>query len=510
MAILSARSPSVRNTILFLLLLAAAAQARAATELATISASPDTTAVFGGLEIRDHGVFSDDLAGLLAPVSLGDLPESAAVDAFHDAGDGTVLFSLDTGADLDGLPVSPADVVSWDGSTYALVFDALAAGVPAGTDLDALTADGDDLLLSFDTTVDLPGGPFDDEDLVRWDGSTFSLELDGEAAGVPPGADLDAAHRLINGNLLLSFDTGGVVGGVTFADEDALELDPGSGTWALAYDGSAEHPGWVAADLDALAVGEPPSVLEIPTLSPPALVLLALVLLVAGLRLSRGRGVAGVAGSAAIAALLAAALATPLAAQPLLLDQPATQESSVVSDLGCGFCQNGSQVVAEDVVLAAPGWIDTILVRGGYVDDEVYDDRFRVQIYADSAGLPGLPALYAYSGLPAFRQATGLPVPFSGSPLAEHRYAIELPAPAALAAGTYWIEIANDSTGQIGEWVLGYGTLDPVSGRAGCALSINGSVWFASPANLNLRIPFVLFADGFESGGTTSWSATQP
>jgi hypothetical protein len=35
-------------------------------------------------------------------------------------------------------------------------------------------------------------------------------------------------------------------------DEDALELDPGSGTWELAYDASAAQVAWAGADLDAL------------------------------------------------------------------------------------------------------------------------------------------------------------------------------------------------------------------------------------------------------------------
>jgi hypothetical protein len=196
-----------------------------------------------------------------------------------------VLLSLDTWAELGGLPVSPADVLRWDGGGYTIAFDAAAAGIPTGADVDAVTADGDDLLLSFDVTVDLPGGPYADEDLVRWDGSSFTLELDGSEAGVPAGLDLDAAHRLGNGHLLLSFDTAGMIGGVAFADEDLLELSPGTGTWELAYDGSAEHPGWIAADLDAVAIGVP--VLEIPTLSPPALLLLAVALLLAGLRLHR-------------------------------------------------------------------------------------------------------------------------------------------------------------------------------------------------------------------------------
>ena len=46
-----------------------------------------------------------------------------------------------------------------------------------------------------------------------------------------------------NYGLLLSFDTAGIVGGVTFADEDVLEFDPALGSWELAYDGSSQHGG---------------------------------------------------------------------------------------------------------------------------------------------------------------------------------------------------------------------------------------------------------------------------
>ena len=267
--------------------LIATTPAAAVTELEAISASPDTTALFGALETRDQDVFVDDLQGMLAPVDLGPLPERVAVDAFHDDGGGTVLFSLDGWGDLGGLVVTPGDVVAWDGTSHTRIFNSGGAGVPAGANLDALTVDGDDLLLSYDVTIELGGSVYADDDLVRWDGSAFSLAFAGGAAGVPVSADLDAAHRLDDGNLLLSFDTGGLAGGVTFADEDVLEHDPADGTWELAYNGSAAHPAWAAADLDALSVGEPPLVVEIPTLSTMALLFFAFSLAAAGLILRR-------------------------------------------------------------------------------------------------------------------------------------------------------------------------------------------------------------------------------
>ena len=62
---------------------------------------------------------------------------------------------------------------------------------------------------------------------------------------------------LSGSRLALSFDGGGSLPGVTFADEDVLEYDVVAGTWEVTYDGSAHHPGWDAANLDAVALPTP-------------------------------------------------------------------------------------------------------------------------------------------------------------------------------------------------------------------------------------------------------------
>jgi hypothetical protein len=224
-----------------------------------VTVSPDTTTFLGSTVVADHEAASDDLQGGVALLSLGGLSPETAVDALHVLPNGDVLFSLDSAAFLPGLTAAAADVVRFDGAAYSKEFDAAAAGIPAGANVDALTADGARLILSFDVAVVLSGQVFADEDLVLWSGSAFSLWFDGSAAGVPDTLDLDGAHLLSNGHLLLSFDGGGFIAGVGFADEDALEYDPVSGLWQPAYDGSAQHPGWVAADLDGLAATEGPA-----------------------------------------------------------------------------------------------------------------------------------------------------------------------------------------------------------------------------------------------------------
>lgn len=124
---------------------------------------------------------------------------------------------------------------------------------------------GTDLLLSFDARVTLGGVTAEREDLVRFNGSSYTLYFDGSAAGIPAGLNLDAADSLGGGNvaLALSFDGSGSLPGVTFADEDVLEYNLAKHTWEIAYDGSAQHSDWSGANLDAVALPEPGALLQL-------------------------------------------------------------------------------------------------------------------------------------------------------------------------------------------------------------------------------------------------------
>jgi hypothetical protein len=233
---------------------AAAAPAFGATPLADIRVSPDVPVQLGSLVVGHENIVRDDLHGTLTLGSLGAIPHQADLDAYHRLINGAQLLSFDTTVTLPGgLIARPADVVRYDGVAYTLAFDAAARGIPRGVNVDAVAVRAGALLLSFDVSVDLGGFRVEDEDLVAFDGSGFSLFFDGSAAGIDPRLDLDGAELFeCNDHLLLSFDGSGAVGGVAFDDEDVLEYDRAS-TWQMAYDGSAHDPNWTAADLDAVS-----------------------------------------------------------------------------------------------------------------------------------------------------------------------------------------------------------------------------------------------------------------
>lgn len=226
----------------------------AVAQIESIQASPDVTLELAGVPVTDEDVATDGLSGIVVPLDVGMIPPNAELSLYHQLDNGDDLLAFDITVELPGAVIArPTDVIRHSGGVYSVEFDGSANGVPAGARLDALSADADgDLLMSFDTTVALPGVTAADEDVVEFDGADFSLLFDGSAAGLTPAVDLDALHFAPGiGRLYVSFDTGGTIDGTNFSDEDLLEHDPVGGNWSLAYDGSTEHGNWIAADLDA-------------------------------------------------------------------------------------------------------------------------------------------------------------------------------------------------------------------------------------------------------------------
>ncbi|MFN8456770.1 MAG: IPT/TIG domain-containing protein [Anaerolineae bacterium] len=184
-------------------------------------------------------------------------------------------------------PYDDADIYKWNGATFSRVFDGSAFGLPAAgggnADIDALlVVDEDTFYMSFaaDTTIDVaPPGPANnitvqDEDVVRYDAGTWSLYLDGTAAGLASNGggglseDVDAFEILSDGSLVVSTDGNADIPGIAGnneQDEDLFRCVPGgappigSCTWNLYLDGTAAGIGLAnntgdAEDVDGVAV----------------------------------------------------------------------------------------------------------------------------------------------------------------------------------------------------------------------------------------------------------------
>ena len=255
----------LRLPTLFLLVLGVGMEApcvEAQPSIISLYYSLDTASVHGSSVFADEDVVRDNLSGSIIQVGLGPLPSNADLNAYHRRSDGIHMFSLDVTVELPGLiEVRPSDVVSFDGTGYALAFSGMTNGIPTGACIDAFAlASNGDFLISFDVALDLPGLSAEGRDLLRWNGSSWTIFFDGADAGVPDGLNLDAAHVLTGGaRLLVSFDGSGTVGGIQFNDEDVMEFDLVNDSWSLFWDGSSSWSDVSAADLDALSVLERPS-----------------------------------------------------------------------------------------------------------------------------------------------------------------------------------------------------------------------------------------------------------
>jgi hypothetical protein len=101
---------------------------------------------------------------------------------------------------------------------------------------------------------------------------------------------------------------------------------------------------------------------------------------------------------------------------------------------------------------------------GGFFPDNVptAEDAFTIIFRNDSGGMPGA-EIAKLGPLTSVRTATG--VVLFGVDEYLHELVIEL----ELGAGTYWIELFNDTSGSTESWFWETGDLDPTEGIAGQA-----------------------------------------
>ena len=160
---------------------------------------------------------------------------------------------------VNGVNLADEDIVRYDASTCAVttVFDGTAAGLPASANLDAIAVKDGVTYFSLLAPATVPGiaGKVDDSDVVAYDGSDFTLFIDGSANGLTTNAeDVDAIAFDETGKLLLSTLGGSALAaGLKGSDEDLLRFD--AGVWTLRFDGS-HSAGLANEDIVGAAVAD--------------------------------------------------------------------------------------------------------------------------------------------------------------------------------------------------------------------------------------------------------------
>ncbi|QNN51572.1 S8 family serine peptidase [Nocardioides mesophilus] len=190
--------------------------------------------------------------------SLAKLPGAANVDGL-DLVDPTHFFvSFSGDVTVPGLgTVQDEDVLSFSAGTWSVYFDGTARGLTSsGQDLDAISVDGGTLSFSTVGSVKVPGvgGTADDADIYSWDGSTFARVWDASVAKLPSAANVDGFVRVDATHFYASFATDVTIPGLgTVQDEDVV--GSGAGTWSVYFDGTAHGLTSSSLDIDAFDVG---------------------------------------------------------------------------------------------------------------------------------------------------------------------------------------------------------------------------------------------------------------
>jgi len=142
-------------------------------------------------------------------VFAGDVSANpVAVDGFDFS---LLAFSIDIDAEVTLSATGSVFMRAGEirGTDGALLFDPVPAGLPANTDIDAVSVDPatGDLLFSVEQFIGgVPGpGSIVPTDVIRWDGSSLGIFFNGLA--LPRSTNVDAVHVLNNGDILMSFDT---------------------------------------------------------------------------------------------------------------------------------------------------------------------------------------------------------------------------------------------------------------------------------------------------------------
>ncbi len=221
------------------IVLACAALLAPAASGASLWVSPDVPTTLGGTSYLPWEAPRHD-AGIWTPALS--LPPGTAIDGLHRMENGDWLFSVAAPATLDGTTFSPEDVVRHDGASYALYFDAAAAGIPPGANVDALFllgGDGGDLVLSFEVPVTIGGTTYEPGDLARRAAGTFTPFLDGSSLSppIPPTTNVTGAAAR-GGLTLLTLSVPTTLAGTTYLPGDVVAWDGAS------FSFFHSDPGW--------------------------------------------------------------------------------------------------------------------------------------------------------------------------------------------------------------------------------------------------------------------------
>lgn len=150
--------------------------------------------------------------------------------------------------------------------------------------------------------------------------------------------------------------------------------------------------------------------------------------------------------------------------EPTCLEQMPNLDNGIFSDTDCDACGTGLQVLAENFVFSAETNIASLTFWGGYYPSNInMDDCFTVIFREDLGGVPG-DEIDRVDCIPADeKEDTGRDL------FGVDEYIYTINTSMTLPAGTFFVEIYNNTEGNGDSWFWETGDLDPENGIMGQA-----------------------------------------
>ena len=171
------------------------------------------------------------------------------VDGLNQLYTGVYYFSVDAPATISAVTYHPADILTYNGTTYGKLWDhATNLALPESADITAIAYGNGSVHIALDApfTVNKTGGgtiAYDPRDLLQVDvvgAATYTLSFDGVAAGIPAGARIVGAEYLGASNWLLNFDVPVMLGAATYLPGDIVQRN--GAAWSLYYRDTSVFP----------------------------------------------------------------------------------------------------------------------------------------------------------------------------------------------------------------------------------------------------------------------------
>lgn len=186
--------------------------------------------------------------------------DGLGINAFEQIGADERAFVVDRHFELpSGDLADPRTIVVDDAGSYSVAFDGEAAGIPADARIDALFWDlSGQWVISTDIHVELDGTVYSDGDLIGHDGEDFFLVASETDLGLTDDADVTGIAQGTGGRWLIALETGGqTLDGLSYFSGDVLRADAGGRLTGIELR-SRSAPLSVTAGLNAISAEPAP------------------------------------------------------------------------------------------------------------------------------------------------------------------------------------------------------------------------------------------------------------